>query len=414
MADVNHLSNFFIMRASVIFLLLCLPFVATSQIKFEKGHIITNDGSKIECYIKNADKLLTPAFFEYKINLSDTEVHLANVANTKEVFIGDSYHFVKYEVKIDVSRQKSISVTREPELEKKTLFLQRIVDSDNALYRYTVGDMNYFFYKKKNDIEPTLLVYKKYIAQGKTTYNEHYKQQLFTEFSCVSIDLTTIENLAYKEQSLIKFFIDYNNCTGAVVNTMDYPNKGFFNIKIAPRVNFNKINAEYRYMPRLGYDAEFDNKISFSAGVEFEYVLGFNKNKWAFFIEPNYHSFKGETNYINSGVQTDKTSEITYSSMEVPLGVRYYMHLNETSKCFVNLGYALDLQLDMALSFEGTSANITDGVSGPSFIIGAGYNFNNKFDAEIRYTTPRNLTFNYDMQHVKYNNLSLILRYNLL
>src|SRR5690606_39931444 len=47
-------------------------------------------------------------------------------------------------------RQKSISVTREPELEKKTLFLQRIVDSDNALYRYTVGDMNYFFYKKKD------------------------------------------------------------------------------------------------------------------------------------------------------------------------------------------------------------------------------------------------------------------------
>ena len=77
-------------------------------------------------------------------------------------------------------------------------------------------------------------------------------------------------------------------------------------------------------------DTNFGTKLGFSVGIEAEFILPFNNNKWALLIEPTYQ-------YFNTKKETpDLTSEINYSSIEIPIGVRHYMFINQKSKIFIN------------------------------------------------------------------------------
>ncbi len=63
---------------------------AFSQITFENGYFINDEGQKIECLIKNVDWRSNPTKFEYKVS-ADASAQTASITTVKEFAInGDT------------------------------------------------------------------------------------------------------------------------------------------------------------------------------------------------------------------------------------------------------------------------------------------------------------------------------------
>ena len=54
-----------------------------AQNSFEQGYFIKNDGSKVECLIKNQDWANNPSKFSYKLN-TNSDAQEAQIENIKE------------------------------------------------------------------------------------------------------------------------------------------------------------------------------------------------------------------------------------------------------------------------------------------------------------------------------------------
>ncbi len=85
-------------------------------------------------------------------------------------------------------------------------------------------------------------------------------------------------------------FIAYNECHNETVKYLERKQKrDLFNLNIRPRYVYTSLNKSSNTEIR---NFDFDNKSSFGLGVEAEFILPFNKNKWAFTIEPTYPTYK--------------------------------------------------------------------------------------------------------------------------
>ncbi|MFK7782131.1 hypothetical protein [Psychroserpens sp.] len=71
---------------SLCFLFCCT--VSFSQINFEKGYLISNQGEKLDIFIKNNDWNDNPTEFKYKITLDSDQVIDESINNVKEFGIG--------------------------------------------------------------------------------------------------------------------------------------------------------------------------------------------------------------------------------------------------------------------------------------------------------------------------------------
>jgi len=155
-------------------------------------------------------------------------------------------------------------------------------------------------------------------------------------------------------------------------------------------------------------DTDFGSKLGVTVGIEAEIILPFNHEKWSLLIEPTYQSFnsKKET--------TGLTSEIDYKSIEVPIGLRYYMFINENSKLFINGFIVMAFNINSKFNFKRQYESTLDIKSGSNLAFGFGYNYNGKYSVEHRYHTPRDLLTNYGAWGSEYNSLSLIFGYSIL
>jgi hypothetical protein len=76
-------------------------------------------------------------------------------------------------------------------------------------------------------------------------------------------------------------------------------------------MNFSSFEMVNDYYSGSG-NAKFDNKISFRIGLEAEFILPFNKNKWAVFAEPTYQYYKTEKQslFMKGSLSKQHQSEI--------------------------------------------------------------------------------------------------------
>ncbi len=138
-----------------------------------------------------------------------------------------------------------------------------------------------------------------------------------------------------------------------------------------------------------------------------EYILPFNKNKWALLIEPTFQQYKSEKSLNNNFVV-----KVDYKSIEIPFGVRYYSFLNQKSKIFINAAYVFDFAYNSKIYYNsiGTSAKITKTIH---FAFGFGYNFNSKFNIELRHSLDRSIFLHNSFWHSNYKSSSLIIGYTI-
>ncbi|WP_409417555.1 outer membrane beta-barrel protein [Flavobacterium sp. PS2] len=408
-----------------ILFLFCFTF-SYAQISFEKGYYILNDGSRIECFIRNIDWKNNPTDFKYKTQLSDNDFKTETIANVQEFGIDNETTFKKFKIKIDRTSDEpnKLLADRNPVFKEEVIFLKILIKGDATLYSYTDQNLNRYFYETKT-IPVEQLVYTKYYqidSNGSPTIlaeNNEYKQQLFQNVKAENTTEKEIIKLNYNKSDLTKYFIKYNNIKPNLAKEERKVNKGIFLVKITPSASIASLSTENDYF--LRDNVQLDNKINFKFGVEAEYILPYNKNKWSIFINPAYQTYQDDKTYnVPSGFiispETPNNAKVKYTSIQIPIGIRHYMFLNQSSKIFINVAYAFDAGSKTNITYTDVTNKTTreyESGSGSNFAFGLGYNFKNKFSFEARLNTKKELMRDYLTYSAKYSSIDFVLGYTI-
>ncbi|HEY9008572.1 MAG TPA: outer membrane beta-barrel protein [Ohtaekwangia sp.] len=391
------------------FLLVCailfLSISCYSQIIFEKGYFIDNAGQKMECLIKNMDWRSNPTAFDYKLSESDKS-KTETIASVKEFGIYTVARYKRYTVKIDRSSESinEMSNNRNPEFVQEQLFLKALIEGKASLYQYTDGNLTRFFYQT-DSIGMEQLVFKPFLTPDKKIgRNNAFRQQLLNTLKCESLSKKDVEKLAYKRKELVTLFEKYNKCQGSeIVNLGSTSNKDFFNLTVRAGINSSSLTLSSAY--NSIENTNFSRKQSFRSGIELEFILPFNKNKWSIIIEPSYQHYKNETTINSQTVKAD------YRVLELPIGARHYFFLNERNKLFINASFIYSYDGNSKLDFK-TSEDI-DISSDDNLAFGVGYKFGNRYSIELRQQTNRNIARGYVFWGSAYNTTSLIIGFSI-
>lgn len=386
---------------NLLLILFCVQ--AHSQIVYENGYFINDNNEKTECLIKNIDWHFNPSEFEYKL-FETSEAQTASILFVKEFGITNVSKYVRAKVNIDRSSEDiaKLNSNRNPEFKEEILFLKVLIEGTATLFIYDERDLRRFFYQTNNS-EINQLIYKSFLVNNKQIgYNIQFRQQLQNDLKCETTVVNDIKDLPYYKKELIRFFIDYNKCLKTVyVNFDEKDRKKFVNLTIRPGANYSTL-AIQKSSPTQSY-TDFDPSLSYRLGLEIEFLMPFNKNKWAIIIEPTYQNFKSQSNSVFS---------VNYKSIELPMGIRHYFHLNGKSKVFLNTSFVLDLSTNSTIKYK--SINILDISSRYNYAIGLGYKYNDRFSFELRYFTTRNVLENITYWSSEYNAMSFIVGYSFL
>ncbi|MCF4102294.1 PorT family protein [Gillisia sp. M10.2A] len=398
---------------------LLISFSGYSQISFVTGYYLNNSGKKVSGLIQNQDWNDNPESFNFKLNSGSLEQKM-KIEDVIE-FGFENIRFKRAEVKVDLTGDQVRDLTgqRAPVYSERRVFLKYLQDGEADLFLYRNNSVLRYFYSIKDE-DPQQLIYKRYLQGGKILVNNRYKQQLITSVNCGNKSTKDIQSVSYRQSELDRYFTDYNRCQNAsIIKYKTNTENGKLFVKALVGTDFTGMEVE------KGLNAggvSFDKNFFVRAGVEIEYVMPFNRNKWSLFIQPVYRSFKEEQHLTKS---YDADFSVKYNSIELAIGVRHYFFLNNTTKLFLNAILSGDLPLKSEVSFENTYMNedpyLDEFKSGTSFGIGGGVNLHNCFSLELRYNTSRDLTGlkfvdrTYNLDFVsKFNTASVIFTYTLL
>ena len=389
-----------------------------SQISYEKGYFIDNANQKINCLIKNSDWKNNPTEFEYKLS-EKGESKNATIRSIKEFGIDNSSKYIRSTVEIDRSSESVnfLSNDMNPNFNKETLFLRVLVEGKANLLEYVDSNLKRYFYSKESS-NIKQLVFKSYTTINNTVgKNNRFRQQLWNDLKCSNFKMSKFESLNYKKKELVRLFNDYSECHSIdLVHFEPKQKRDLFNLTIRPRLNSSSLAIQNSIASSRNVD--FESKTGFGFGLETEFILPFNKNKWAFAIEPTYQSFKSEkitsSSFVSGG---EILAEIEYSSVEVPVSLRHYFFLDNNSKIFVDASFIIDLSSKSLLTFKRADGSSLDNDleidSRNNLAFGIGYKLHDKYSLEIRYQASRELLGDYSFWDADFKTLSIILGYSL-
>jgi hypothetical protein len=377
------MTNEYQMKEKVLFSIVFMSaLTCQAQINFEKGYFIDLQGNRTECLIKNLDWLYTPTFIKYKIDPKEAGREI-DAKNIKEFGV-DNLRYVRMEVHIDTSSRdpQKLSPYMDPEWGKKDLLLKILVEGKATLYHYLTSDLERFFYSLDNGpIEQ--LVYKTYLWQQQTarsaghiaanqiSANTTYLSQLKEKLNCQSISPIRMMKMPYDRSSMVKYFLEYNECSGASFIDRRVHYKSQFHVRITPGQDFSTFSLNH-YGKADHYQGS-----NFRLGVEAEFILPMNKGKWATVVEPTFQQFGRSNDY----------KKVDYKSIELPLMLRHNIFLGQKAKIFVNAGVAVDFILHSKVEVSATESlqgkDVAIGLAG-----GVGFSFG-RGSIEVRQYTNR-------------------------
>ncbi|MFI2741867.1 tRNA modification GTPase [Zhouia sp. PK063] len=404
------------MKKILFVAVLFLTVTMRAQTSFKEGYFIDNQGNKTTCLIKDLDWKNNPISFEYKLNTND-DIKQRTIDNTQEFSVLNKSIYQRFTVNIDRSESDfaHLNYNKHPNFSSEKLFLNLLIKGDASLYVYEDGNLRRFFFTMQDNNTATQLVYKRYKADShKIGENVQFKQQLLNKLKCKNFSIQTFEKLKYSNESLTHLFIDYNECKNS--NIVNYEKKNnsdreAYHLKLKAGIMFSSMQIANSEVQQLR--AKFNTKASYRIGIEGEYILPFNNNKWSIPLEFAYSSYKNtatESFDTYSSVTTYESS-VKYNHLEGMIGLRYYFFLNDMSRLYLNAQFVYSSALNSTITFMNGRHTI-DLDNSNSLAFGAGYKFN-KFSIELLYYTTTGVTHNYNYYVSDYNQLSLNLGYTL-
>ena len=401
-----------------------------SQYNYEKGYIITNNGEKKECLIKNKEWKNNPEIINYKADLNSPEKK-AGIEDIREFGIGDAIKYKRFEVDIDKSSSdtNNLDKDRAPKFEREVLFLKTLVEGKASLYSYDNQNIHRYFYSV-DDKPVKQLIYKLYLLEyiGKGSWlrkNEHYKQQLINDLKCPEITENKIVSLRYKENDLKDIFTKYNQCTNSKFVIFDKKKERKL-INFYANLSLNSSSLTLKDLLLISRSNKLDTELSPGFGFEIEFILPYNRNKWGLFMKTMYNIYKTKhtapfvvdhNEFDENANDVHLITEVDYKSLEIISGIRYFMFLNNNSKLYVNGALVIDNPFSKAyIYFYRDDGYFIDNSflkirSKFNSMFGLGFNHNN-YSFELNYYTSRNIT-NFRSWESDFNKLSLGIRYKL-
>lgn len=393
----SQLLNFKIIqmkKISLVLLLILTSVGAFAQIRYEKGYVIRENESTNDVFIKNEGWKNNPSEISAKTS-EESEPFVLKITEIREFGINGEIKYVRATVPVGRIGNKieDLDKTSDFKTEDETVLLKVLAEGDANLYQLQMnGEKLYFFSINGSEIEP--LIYKKYLPLRsiKIHENNHFRQQLYNQLQCAAIDADKFQNLRYTENDFIKIFEKYNKCknenyTGLTARNNE-PN---FHLSIRPGVRFDQLKMETFTTNR---EMEFDQKASLVAGLQAEFVLPFQKNKWSILAETYYHSYSGEAVFPSGNANLpDGSLEVDYKAIALGLGVRHSFFLTSNSKLFLNASVSADFSLGSEMNFETVYDTYSDfdfEKVEPVFVLGGGYSFK-KWSFEGRFDFPHPL-----------------------
>lgn len=390
-----------------IFLLLLLFSVQSfSQIKYEKGYYIDTNGNRTNCLIRNTDWRTNPSSFRIR-QTEQAADQKRTIDDVIEFGIDGIVKFLRADVEIDQSSDvvNDMSTEQDPLYKKKRIFLNVLVEGEASLYKYIDGDSKRFFYSLHRGLIEQL-IYKRYITDNVILTNNTYRKQLWENVQCRFANISTVEKLKYKESDLRDYFLAYNRCKGKpVLDLNKRQERDRFRLKLALGVNRSTLSVENALFTTR--NATFDPQYGFRMGMELEYVLPFNKNKWGLLLESSYQYFNGEE------VLPNETVKLNFKSLEFPLGLRYYAFLSDKAKLFFNAHYIPSYSLNFNSMVTYRKSDPLEVLPKSSFALGLGASVRN-FSVELRAYPKRELLGSYLYWSGNYQRISFLLGYTLI
>jgi hypothetical protein len=405
------------MVTKLLFLFIALFSMSSySQIVLEKGYFIDNTNQKIECFIKNTDSKRNPTEFEYRLT-EESEATKANIKTVKEFGIYNVSKYVAAAVGIDRSSNiiEYMSKDKEPVFVEEQLFLKVLVEGKSNLFEFVDNSITRYFYSKE-DGSVEQLIYKKFLtADDQMGINKKFRQQLYADLKCKDFTISRIESLEYEKRDLIRLFLEYSTCSNVdVVNFAPKKKRDLFNLTFRPR--FNNSSLKMSTSSKTNFNIDFGSKAGFGFGLEAEFILPFNKNKWAIAFEPTYQNFKSEKTSTSSQVSGGQyTAKLDYTSIDVPVSVRHYFFLNDNSKLFINAAIVLDFSSKSNLEIRRSDDSLLETFkldANNNYAFGVGYKLYDKFSVEFRYQTRKALG-EYAFYDSSYRTSSIIIGYSI-
>lgn len=401
----------------VVLVMFLSTYIGFSQIIFEPGYIVNDNGNKIEVLIQNMDWHNNPKEVKYKRS-ENSEILTTSIEEIKEFKVANNV-YERATLFVDQSSNitSRLSRVKDPDFLEETLLLRKIVGGKANLYEDPSRGYKYFY--KVDDSPIQQLIYKRYITDGKIAHNFKYRQQLWTDLVCAEMDTKTLQIVDYNRNDLMKYFISYNKCAEDNYELYLRENReADINVNLKAGMDFGKVSV-YRGLNAGGYEV---NGSGGRVGLELEYVLNFNKNKWAVYAQPMYQYFTAERQVTQFNYDADL--RVNYSFLELELGAKHYMFLNEKSKISLTAGFLLEFPVGANVKFENTSRNmdpiITKFESPGGLVLGIGYNYASKYMIEFRYALPRDIEgskfvqANYNLEwRSEFTYASIVLGYNL-
>jgi hypothetical protein len=378
---------------------------ACAQIIFEKGYFIDTTGHKITCLIRNSDWDNNPRSFEYKLT-SDGETRKASVFLVKEFAVDGYSRYISAGVLIDTSSSdlSKLSRSRMPQWKKDTVFLKVLVEGSASLYYYRSGqNLIRFFYRVKYSPIKQLISKDYAIDQSQIAVNSDFRKQLSMDINCPEANPPKTERLNYRKGELVKYFHNYNNCAGDKPIIVEQRiARELFNFRITPGVNYSTITLLSGIGGKNASDT-FNHQVNLRGGVEAEFVLPFNKNKWSILFEPYYQSYRSRKEIDGREVN------IKYQAIEMATGARHYIFLKKNTKIFVNaiLNFGTGIYFDSKVDYGYLHFDVRTGFN---YAAGAGLS-HKRFSTELRYFSVKNILDNYSAYASEYRVISIILGY---
>lgn len=373
-----------------------------TQINFERGYFINNNGDTTSCFIRDAGWMNTPKEFQYRFK--ETEEPLTGkMINIKEFALENGSKYQRYTVNIDSSSNKieELSWNPSPEFRSETVFLKLLVDGKAKLFLFQRAGMKRFFYSLgATELEP--LVFKEYRnAETSILSNTTYLQQVSNALKdCAVVTDRKINSSSYEENDLIYLFRLYNNC-GDPSAVKRKENKRYVHLNLRPGLSNGTLEISNEY---LGI-TDFGSANSVRLGIEAEIELPFNKNKWTIIVEPSYQQFKSTVKKNN------KTNIADYRSIDIGLGIRHHFYIGKQSRIFLDAGYSYGLPLQRTLNEEKTPDLEVAGKGNLS--LGGGFAYR-RFEVELRAGLSRNiLAGSYVFYTSNYSTTAVIASYRL-
>ncbi len=401
----------------LITLISLISYTSYTQINYEKGYFIDNDGNRTGCLIKNIDWASNPTKFKYKLSENDKPA-IKTIKEIKEFGVSDLI-YKRYLVKIDRSSDilGKLSLFSKPEFNNETLFLKTLVEGNASLYEYLDNNLERYFYST-SDINIEQLVFKRYtITDFKIGKNFLFRQQLFNTLKCESLNLNNVKNLNYSKKDLKIYFKKYNKCINPTdVSKEKKQRKVLFNLSLRSGINltsFKIFNRHADIITLSNVKVDYETIIGYRFGIETEFIMPFNKNKWSVIFEPTFNHFEAESKTLES--TNSQTATIHFNSFELPFGIRHYFFLNQKSKIFINAELSIILNNKTKVDFEKDyTKDILFEKTRSNLSFGIGYNYNNKFSFEYRYFKKDEVFDKFKtIKSSDYQNMSFIFGYTL-